>query len=113
MQQAFSHGARRHYNYNSPKYRTFSKDCRNPFDYTNLKTPYRESIELDQGCELAVKIKDSETYFIVMNYLHSPVNINVHKTMIDMDSNTEVIGSVVLEAFETKVYKKCNYPFNY
>lgn len=74
--------------------------------FTGDIKPYRNMIELEDGCELVVRSKADEIYYIVMNYLHTTSKLTIYESMIDMDVNSELKGNIVLKAFETKVFKK-------
>lgn len=84
---------------------SFSRDLvKELLNITEQLMPYKEYLELDQGCELSVREKDGKTYFIVMNFLHVSRSIDIHQEMLDLDTDTKIFGEISLAPFETKVF---------
>lgn len=85
---------------------TFTRENAKKFmDYTGVLTPWSDTIELPEDCELVVKEKDGNIYLFVLNYAWESKKIVVKKPMVDLDNLKEVCGEIELQAFETKVYK--------
>lgn len=75
--------------------------------YAEAVEPYKELLELPEGCELAVRTKEGKTtknYIFVLNYLSKSVEIQLKREMMDMDSGDMAKGIVRLNPYETKVY---------
>ncbi len=68
-------------------------------------TPYKEVIEMPEVCELAVRTKDDKEYIFVLNYSKEPVEITLHKPLIDMYTGESEKGKITLSGYETKVYR--------
>ena len=68
-----------------------------------VKTPYKELLELPEGCELAVREKDGKQYFFVLNYKKEPVQIYVRRRMKNLYDRTELQGWMQMEAYGTLV----------
>lgn len=75
------------------------------FTYTGIKSPHNALISLPEECELVVKSKDGEKYLFVLNYAHTEKEIELKQAVINLDTKKRLKGTVVLKAFETKVYK--------
>lgn len=85
---------------------SFSRDVvRELLAYTKTLTPYKSVMDLDDPCELAVRVKDGQTYYMVLNYGSKPARIVLKSKLMDMDTDTLVKDEVILTAYETKVYK--------
>lgn len=85
---------------------TFTRENTRAFlEYTGILEPHRGALELPEECELAVKEKDGERYYFVLNYSDKEQEIFIKAGLIDMDSREETQGRVVIEKYGTKVYK--------
>ena len=85
---------------------TFTRESTKEFLlYANACKPYESWIELPEECEIALREKAGETYVFVLNYANHPVELKLKKEMRDMDTKETVIGSIRLDAYETKVYR--------
>ncbi len=86
---------------------TFTRENTKAFlNYAGILSPYKEVLELPKDCELAVKEKNGNEYFFVLNFSGESQKIDLRKEMIDMDTRESACGEVVLAPYETKVYKK-------
>lgn len=74
----------------------------------NLSTPYKNILELPKECELAVREKENIQYIFVLNYSAEDKNIILKEKLLNLYNNKEIIGDIVLKAFETIVLKKVN-----
>ena len=68
-----------------------------------MKTPYKELLELPEGCELAVREKNGNQYFFVLNYKKEPVQIHVRHRMKNLYDGTDLQGWMQMEAYGTLV----------
>ena len=68
-----------------------------------VKTPYKELLELPEGCELAVREKNGNQYFFVLNYKKEPVQIHVRHRMKNLYDGTDLQGWMQMEAYGTLV----------
>lgn len=73
--------------------------------YAGVLEPWRNLVELPESCELAVRGKDGVKYLLVLNYAWEPREITVREPVTDLDTGELVRGSVLLKAFETRVYR--------
>ena len=73
--------------------------------YLDAQKPWRDVISLPEACEIAVRERDGERYFIVLNYSWDAVEIELLQALIDVDDGQTIQGKVCLNAFETKVYR--------
>lgn len=84
---------------------TFTKDNTAAFlRYTGVIEPWADAIRLPEACELAVREKDGNRFFFVLNYGWSEQEIDVLQEMTDLDNGERVRGTVRLAPFETKVF---------
>ena len=74
--------------------------------YTAAAAPFADLISLPSDCELAVKEKDGTQWLFALNYSRMPQDIDVRQPLLDLDAGKQVQGSIRLEAFETKVFRK-------
>lgn len=74
-------------------------------DYLGVREPWKDILRLPEACEIAVRERDGERYFIVLNYSWSAVEIELERALIDVDDGQKIQGKVCLNAFETKVYR--------
>ena len=68
-----------------------------------VKKPYKELLELPEGCELAVREKDGKQYFFVLNYKKEPVQIHVRRRMKNLYDGIDLQGWMQMEAYGTLV----------
>ncbi len=61
--------------------------------------PWRESLELPEDCELAVRGDGNKNYAFVLNYLKTPVTVKVKKPMRDLLSGETLEGECSLGAY--------------
>ena len=73
---------------------------------TKNLAPYKEILELEEGCEIAVRVKEGSMFFIVMNFMNAKAILKLHEEMLDMDTDKKSRGPITLEPFETKVYRR-------
>ena len=85
---------------------SFTRDTAAAFmEYTGVISPCAETIALPEACELAVKAKDGQTWLFVLNYAATEQEIELKKTMTDLDNGQQVTGKICLAPYETKVYR--------
>lgn len=66
-------------------------------------SPYEDILKLPREVELAVRKKGNETYMFILNYMSYDVKITVKKSMVDVLTNQEVSGEVILEKYGVMV----------
>lgn len=69
-----------------------------------LAEPYQEILQLPMECELAVRQKEEQRYFFVLNYSGKPEILLLNQKMRDLIMGIDVCGEITLEPYETKVY---------
>ena len=85
---------------------TFTREnVREFLEYTGVISPYSETVELPEECELAVREKDGHEYFFILNYAAHDAAIELKRSMVDMDTDKAVEGRLCLAPYETKVYR--------
>ena len=81
------------------------KNVREFLEYTGVISPYSETVELPEECELAVREKDGHEYFFILNYAAHDAAIELKRSMVDMDTEKAAEGRLCLAPYETKVYR--------
>lgn len=85
---------------------TFTRDNVKEFlDHTGVLKPFEELAEVPKACETAMRVKEGRKYLFVLNYDKEPQKIVLKVPVMDMDTKDEVQGSVMLNAYGTKVYR--------
>lgn len=74
------------------------------FRYTGILEPFADIIEAPAECEIAVRRKGEKGYLFVLNFDKTEKEITLEKTLIDMDTNEDVQGKILLPPYGTKVY---------
>ena len=67
-------------------------------------TPWRETLELPECCELAVREKDGRRYFFVLNYAPESVKVEVKKELREFFGGEVIKGEAELGAYEVKIF---------
>jgi len=70
-----------------------------------VKAPFKEIAELPECCEITVREKEGKQYIFVLNYSKEPVEIKLHKELINLYTDEKETGSIVLPGYGTKVYE--------
>jgi beta-galactosidase len=84
----------------------FTRDTVKVFlEKLGVKSPYDNLIELPESCEIAVRQKGNEKYLFILNYSSQPAKIKLAKDMLDMYTQKCVNGELLLEGYETMVFK--------
>ncbi len=73
--------------------------------YLGIFEPWSEYATLPAECELAVRKRGDETYFIILNYSAKPQTITLHRRMADLDTGADACGDFVLPPYGSRVYK--------
>lgn len=73
--------------------------------YTNTINPFENLISLPQECELCVRKKDGKTFYFVLNFARDAVSITLKQPMTDVKTGLNANGTIVLKAYETKVFQ--------
>ncbi len=85
---------------------TFTKEVAEQFlDKLGVKNPYQEIFELPACCELAVREKDGQSYYFILNYSKEAVTLQVKEKRINIYTGEEWQGSCLLEGYGTVVLK--------
>jgi len=75
------------------------------FEFTDILSPYQDIIQMPEECELVVRVKGQNTYLFILNYVNWEAEMVLMKEMIDMDTEKPARGRILLQPYETKVYK--------
>lgn len=70
-------------------------------EFTAAATPEKETLELPERCELAVRIKCGIKYYFVLNYSAENVLVNCKHSLWDLNDKTVVVGKVGLNPYGT------------
>jgi len=81
------------------------KTIKKLLEYTNILEPERAVLELPEACELAVREKNGQRYYFVLNYKDQSQIIRVKQPLIDMDTKETIKCDILLKEYETKVLK--------
>ncbi len=73
------------------------------FEKLGVLSPYKDIVELPEGCELAVRSGENGTYLFVLNYDKNPAEFTLHKEGTDLYSQNKVSGTVKLDGYGTAV----------
>ncbi|MCI9361703.1 MAG: beta-galactosidase [Hungatella sp.] len=85
---------------------TFTEETvREILQFTGIREPYKNYMILPDGCELCVRKKDSCLYFFVLNYGRVSQEIELKKTLYDMETKENLTGTVVIEPYGVAVYR--------
>ena len=68
--------------------------------------PYKDIVELPEQAELAVRSKSGKDYIFVLNYLSSPLEINVKRPMVDLLTGKKISGRAKLDKYGVMVLEK-------
>lgn len=68
--------------------------------------PYKETMEIPSGCELAVREKDGVQYFFVLNYGKEPGKILLNTGLPELLSGEVCEGAHILEPYGVRVFVK-------
>lgn len=67
--------------------------------------PYKDKIILPRCCELAVRVKEEQEYFFILNYAPEEVIIKINCKMFSLFENKTVYGKINLGAYGVLVIK--------
>lgn len=73
--------------------------------YTGILEPWKEFLDVPEGCEVGIREKEDKTWLFVLNYMGKEQEIVLKAPGIDVDTQEKKQGRVVLSAYETKVYR--------
>ena len=74
-------------------------------DYAGEKDPLRCYITAPEVCETALRVKDGIRFLFVLNYSDQKQEIFLNREMTDIDTGKAMCGTVMLAAFETRIYR--------
>ncbi len=81
------------------------KNMKEFLNYVGILSPWKNRIKLPLQCELAVRVRGNEMYFIVLNYERNDCVIVLEEPMKDLDTGKTEQGQIGLEPYGTKMYK--------
>ena len=70
-----------------------------------IASPHIGIISMPEGCELAIREKDSKQYLFVLNFLAQEAEIELKQEMYNLYTGKIEKGKITLTKYETKVYK--------
>jgi beta-galactosidase len=73
-------------------------------EYAGILSPFQDSVDLPESCELAVREKDGKRYLFLLNYAWEKQQVLLKQPVKDLDSGLTVQGQTELPAFGTKIY---------
>ncbi|MDR1106347.1 MAG: beta-galactosidase [Treponema sp.] len=71
----------------------------------NLAEPYRDTVDLPENCEIAVREKGNARFFFILNYSPEPAVITLKKELRDLYRGETVSGKAELPPFGTAVFE--------
>lgn len=74
-------------------------------EYAGVWEPFADLVEAPEGVELVQRKKGDKIYMFALNFLAVPQEIVLKIRMRELLKNQEVVGKIVLEAYETGVYE--------
>ncbi len=70
-----------------------------------LARPWRDTLELPEGCELTVRGKGDDRFFFVLNYEPQPAAIVLRRPVADAESGETVCGGMELAPYGVRVFR--------
>lgn len=67
--------------------------------------PFKQYINAPEECEIAIRTLEDRKYLFVLNYMKTPVQIELKDSFINMYNEQKEVGLVEIEAYGTRVYK--------
>ncbi|MCM1190081.1 MAG: beta-galactosidase [bacterium] len=84
----------------------FAEDTARVFlEKLDAAEPYKETVRLPEGCELAVREAGGSQFLFVLNYLSEPAKIGLSRKLRDLLTGEEEEGTVLLEKYGVRVYE--------
>ncbi len=85
---------------------TFSQEAAAWFLETcGVKTPHEAVVALPEDCELAVREKDGQRFYGILNYSKDPAVIELKQKLTDLETGKKLSGKVNLPGYGFAVYK--------
>jgi beta-galactosidase len=85
---------------------TFSRQTAAVFlEKLGVADPYRDFLEVPECCEIAVRRKEEERFFFILNYTKAAVRVILKREMTDQYSRKNISGKIELPAYGTGVYR--------
>lgn len=66
--------------------------------------PYRDIMELPEGCELALREKEGKRYFFLLNYLPEAAKITLKKALVNLWTGEKEEGEIILDKYGVRVF---------
>ncbi len=73
--------------------------------YLGVLSPYAGEIELPGECELCVREKEGNRYFIILNYSVDEQKVVLKREMTDLDSGEKVSGTIQVKGYGVVVLR--------
>ncbi len=73
--------------------------------YLGVLSPYAGEIELPGECELCVREKEGNRYFIILNYSADEQKVVLKREMTDLDSGEKVSGTIQVKGYGVVVLR--------
>ena len=70
-----------------------------------IENPFNIIVDAPEGCELAIREKNGANYLFMLNYLNSKAKVDLKTSVLDLFTGNLVTGQILLNEFETKVFK--------
>lgn len=70
-----------------------------------VKTPYAEVLSMPECCELAVRAKDDKKYLFILNYEKEEVEVDFHRSAVNVETNETIVGKRILKPYEALVVR--------
>ena len=68
-------------------------------------TPYADILSIPASCELAVRRKGDKSYLFILNYEKYEVEVDFHKTVVNVETKEEITGKRILKPYEALVVR--------
>ena len=73
--------------------------------YLGVLSPYAGEFELPGECELCVREKEGNRYFIILNYSVDEQKVVLKREMTDLDSGEKVSGTIQVKGYGVVVLR--------
>lgn len=85
----------------------FNRSCAEKLlERYGLRSPYDDEIDLEECCELAVRVTNEKSFLFVLNFSVKETNVIVKKPMKELLSEKTIMGKVGLEGFGVMIFER-------
>lgn len=70
-----------------------------------VMTPYVDILSVPECCELAVRRNGDKSYLFILNYEKYEVEVDFHKTVVNVETKEEIAGKRTLKPYEALVVR--------